>query len=171
MRNTIRLIALLAALAGAVTYGWRWLFPDDEAQIHALLERIADGVGGSGGEGDVTRLQRAASVGDEFDADVTVDAGAPFEKLRGRDAIIGTAARVNVAVRNLDVSFTDVTIQVDPAGGRATANLTAEARFDEAGSGRGVDARELAVAFTRSNGSWVVSAVTLVPTLRRIDQP
>jgi hypothetical protein len=172
MRNTIRIIAVVAALAGAATYGWQWLFPDDEAQIHALLERIAGGVGaGDRDDGDMSRLARAAALRHDFDPDVTIDAGPPFEKLRGDDAIIGAAATVHGSVRNLVVSFTDVTIHVDPAPGGATANLTAEARFDAAGGGRGVEARELDVAFRRIDGSWVVSAVTFVQTLRRLDQP
>jgi hypothetical protein len=173
MRNTIRIVAVLAALAGAATYGWKWLFPDDEAQIHALLERIADGIGAGAddGEGNVSRLARAASLRHDFDSDVTIDAGPPFEKLRGRDAIIGTAATVHGSVRNLVVSFTDVTVDVDRALGGATANLTAEARFDAAGGGRSLEAREVDVAFKRIDGSWVVSAVTLVQTLRRLDQP
>jgi len=159
----------VAALAGAAVYGWRVWFPNDEAQIHAVLERIADGISGDG-EGDARRLARAASLLEEFDPDVTVDAGPPFDTLRGRDVILGAAAKMNGSVRNLDLSFDDVVIQVDAVRSQATANLTAEARFDD-GGGAAVDARELDVSFTRIDGAWVVSAVTLVRPLRRLDQP
>ena len=170
MRNTIRTVALLAALAGAVTYGWRWLFPSDEAQIQAVLERIADALSGDA-DGDVNRLARAASLRNQFDPEVTIDPGPPFGALRGRDTVISTAATAHSAVRNLELSFADVTVLVDSVRRAATANLTAEARFNNVRGGRGADARALEVAFTRIDGAWVVSSVTAARPLRRFDQP
>ena len=169
MWNVIRVIVVASMIAAAGWYGWRWLFPSDETAIHAVLERIAGGVEGGGAESAASRLARAAALRREFDPEVTVDAGPPFTRLSGRDAIIGTMARLNGSVRNLDVDFSDVTIRIDPDRHGATANLTAEARFDDVGGG-GFDARELDVTFTRTEGAWVVSAVTLVQPLRRLDQ-
>jgi hypothetical protein len=148
--------------------GWQWLFPSDEAQIAALLERIADGVSGGAEEGSMGRLARAASLRDEFAPDVTVDAGPPFQRIKGREAIIALAARTGGAVRNLTISFPDVAIAVASDRQSATAVVTAEARFDEDG-GRGIDARELELAFTRLEGDWVISVVTLVRPIERLD--
>ena len=168
MGRAIRIVAMLALIAIGAWYGWRWLVPDDEAEIRAVLERIADAVTATPG-GDTGRLVRAASLSREFDPEVAIDAGPPFQRLRGRDAVIGTAARLNAAVRDLQITFRDVTIHVDPARQEATANLVAQAQFDD-GGGAGFDARELDVTFRRLGDAWVVSAVTLVPPLRRIDQ-
>jgi len=53
----------------------------------------------------------------------------------------------------------------------ATASLTGEAEFDASGGGRGFDARELDVTFSRTDGAWVVATVMQVRTLRRLDEP
>ena len=162
---------LLALIAGGLWLGWRWLFPNDHAQIEAVLQRIADAVGsteespGAANSGSVQAIARAASLRSELAADVTVDAGPPFQRLTGRDAVIGAAARVNGTARNLELRFPDVAITVSPDRSSATAMVTAEARFDEPAGGRTVDARELEIVFTRPEGHWVIATVTVLQPL------
>lgn len=163
----IRNLAIVVAAAAGLWFGWQWLFPSDEARIVAVLERIADGVSIGAAEGDVGRLARAASLRNEFAPDITVDAGPPFERIRGREAIIGAAARTSGRVRNLQITFPDVAITVAPDRQSATALVSAEARFDD-GAGPGIDARELELEFTRNDDDWVISAVTLVQALQRL---
>jgi hypothetical protein len=163
-----RTLALAIAAAAALWFGWQWFYPNDEALIVAVLERVADGVSSGGEQGEVGRLARAASLRHEFAPNVTVEAGPPFQRITGRDAIIGAAARTAGSVRNLSITFPDVAIAVASDRQSATAVVIAEARFDEAG-GRGIDARELELAFTRHEGAWVISAVTLVRPLDRLD--
>ena len=162
-----RLVLAVAAAAG-LWFGWQWAFPNDEAQIAAVLERIADGVSGGADEGSMARLARASSLRNEFAPDVIVDAGPPFQRITGRDAIIAVVARTRGSVRNLAITFPDMAIAVASDRQSATAVVTAEARFDEPG-GQGIDARELELAFTRHEGQWVISAVTLVRPLDRLD--
>jgi len=163
----IRTLVLAVATAAGLWFGWQWLFPSDEAQIVAVLERIADAVSSRAEDGDLGRLARAASLGNEFAVDVTVDAGPPFQRMRGRDAIIGAAARTGGRVRGFEIAFQDVAVAVAPDRRTATAVVTAQARFDE-GEGRGIDARELELEFTRHQENWVISAVTLVQPLQRL---
>jgi hypothetical protein len=163
-----RQLVLAAVAAAGLWAGWQWFFPSDEARIVAVLERIADGVSSGAEDGDIGRLARAASLRHEFAPAVTVDAGPPFQRITGREAIIGAAARTAGSIRNLSITFPDVAIAVASDRQSATAVVTAEARFDE-GGGRGLDARELELAFTRYEGDWVVSAVTLVRPLNRLD--
>ena len=162
-----RLVLAVAAAVG-LWFGWQWVFPNDEAQITAVLERIAAGVSGGAGEGSVARLTRAASLRSEFAPDVIVDAGPPFQRITGRDAIMNVVARTRGSVRNVVIAFPDVAIAVASDRLSATAVVTAEARFDEPG-GQGRDARELDLAFTRHEGQWVISAVTLLRPLNRLD--
>jgi hypothetical protein len=61
-----------------------------------------------------------------------------------------------------------VAIAIAPDRQSATAVVTAEARFDDGGT-RSMDARELELAFTRQEGTWVISAVTVVRPLERLD--
>ena len=167
-----RRVLLLAVIVAALWFGWRWLFPNDETQITSVLERISEGVGGSeGGDGrggGIDAIARAASLRSEFAPDVTVDAGPPFERITGRDALIGAAARVNGTTRGLEIRFPDVTITVAPDRRSAIVIATAEARFDDPAGGRSFDARELEIRFTRLEGEWVIAAVTLMQPLQRL---
>ena len=163
----IKHLVIVAAVASGLWFAWQWLFPSDEAQIVALLERIADGVSRGAEDGELGRLARAASLGNEFAPDVTVDAGPPFQRIKGRDAIIGAAVRTSGSMRNLEIRFPDVSVAIAPDRQSATAVVTAEARFDE-GGGRSLDARELELEFTRQEGEWVISAVTIVQPLQRL---
>jgi SnoaL-like domain len=165
MRAAIRLIVVFAVVTAAGWYGWRWMFPDDEAAIRAVLGRIEEGVSAGGaGNGNMERLARAASLRDELAPDITVDAGPPFQRLTGRDAIIGTAASLRGSTRDLQVRFQDVEVTVAPSGERAEVTLTAEARTRETADG-GLDSRELEVIFRRLDGRWVVANVTLIRAL------
>jgi hypothetical protein len=162
----LRRSVLIVAAAAAVWFGYRWLFPDDEAQIRGVLERIAGAVSsGAAEEGDVSRLARAAGVRNYLDPHITVDAGPPFNRMSGRDAIIGTLARLNRTAGDLEVGFDDVQITVDAERDTAKVYLTAEARYRDGGGARGLEARELDVTFRRLEGDWVVSNVALIRTL------
>jgi hypothetical protein len=168
MRERLPQMLMTAVACAALWFGYRWLFPNDEAQIRALLDRIAAAVGsGAAGEGEVGKIARAASVRRELDPEITVDAGPGFSSIKGRDTLIGTIARFNSTAQNLEVRFVDVGVVVSPDRTTARASMTAEARFTGQ-DGRGLEARELDVGFRRLDGDWVVSSVALVRTLTPI---
>ena len=159
-------VVLVVVVAGAAWFGWRWLFPDDESQIRSVLEHIAETMStGARDEGEVARLARAASLRNALDREITVDAGQPFSRISGREALIGSVARFNAAARDVEFELADVQVQVAPDRSQAAVYLTAEARFVDADGGRGLEARELNLTMKRRDGDWVVSAVTLVRTL------
>lgn len=165
---------LFIVVAAAGGFGWAWLFPSDEAQIEDTLHRVAAALSNANGQGKGSGLEglaRVAGLQNEFAADAQVDAGPPFAKLTGRQDIVAAAARVVASVRNLEVRFPDIDTEV--AGDRLTAasTVTAEARFDEASGARAIDARELAVTFTRVDGRWLIQSVTSVAPLQRLDTP
>jgi hypothetical protein len=164
----IKRVVLAAVALTALWLGWRWVFPNDEAQIRAVLERIADAAGGGAEDGEVGPIARAASIRKELDPQIAVDAGPPFTRLTGRDTLIGTVARMNSSVRDLEVQFDDVQVSVAPDRETAKVYLTAEAYFRDQRGGRGLEARELDVTFRRLEGNWVVSEVALVRTLEPI---
>ena len=143
------------------------MFPNDESQIRALLTRVADAVGGSGEGGNIEVLAQVAALQNDLAVDATVDAGEPFQRLTGRQAIVSAAAKIRVAVRNLEIRFPEGSVDIADDRQHATALVTAEARFDDE-QGRGMDARELEMSFTRADGKWVISSVTLVQPLKRL---
>jgi hypothetical protein len=112
-------------------------------------------------------LGRAAALREEFAPDVKVDAGSPFARIDGRDALLATAARLRGMVPELDVRFVDVDVAVDGEGRAARVSATAEARFRRAGSeAREVDARELDIDYGKAAGRWVITSVRLVDVLK-----
>lgn len=162
---------VLAALIAAIWFGWGWLFPDDESQIRAVLGRISHIVEetAKADAGGIEGLARVASLQEEFALDATIEAGAPLQRLKGRQPIVAAAARVLLAARNLELRFPDMAIDVEDDGETATAIVTAEAHFDDGGR-RTMDARELEMTFTRFDGRWVIAAVTLIEPLERLDR-
>jgi hypothetical protein len=170
----IRRAILIGVVGAAVWFGWQWLWPDDEAQIRAVLERIADGLGGEGGAdgaaGAIGAVARVAALQEEFHPEATVDAGPPFQRLVGRPAIVAAAGRARASVFNLEVRFPDLDVTIESDRQTATAVVTAEAYFNQAGGQRALEARELEMAFARFDNRWVISQVTLVQPLERLDR-
>lgn len=164
-------LIVIAVLVGAVYFGWRWMFPDDEAQIRGVLVSIADGLETEGGDASsVQGLARVAALQNEFAPDAIIVAGPPFQRLTGRQAIVAAAARVRVAVRNLEIDFPEIAISVAGDRQTATALVTAEAHFADAAASRGLNARDFEVAFARLDGRWVVTSATLIEPLERLDR-
>jgi len=165
----IRRAVIIVVAIAALWFGWRWLFPSDEAQIHRALNRIARAASsGAVGEGEVARMARSVSIRSALDPEITVDAGPPFNQTRGRDVLIGAVARLSTTVQDLEVRFADVQISVDAGGTSAQVYTTAEALFRDGQGERGIEARELDLTFRRLQGDWVVSRVVPVPTLRPV---
>lgn len=158
-------IIVIVVLLAAAWFGWRYFFPTDEARIRRGLERIADAVGMDGGEGEVARIARAASMRNELDPDIVVEAGPPFSRMTGRDIVVAAVARLNSSVPDLDVQVRDVQVAVAPDRTTASGSVTVEARFRDERGERVTDARELDLTFRRRDGDWVVSTVTLVRAL------
>lgn len=166
-----RLIAV-AVIGVVLWFGWRYFFPSDEAQIRGTLERIAEAVGsGDAEQGQVARIARAASMRNELDSQIVVEAGPPFSQITGRDAVVAAVARLNSSIRDLEVALNDVQVSVAPDRATARAALTVEARFRDERGEPVVDARELEVAFRRLDEDWVVSQVALVRALNPVTPP
>ncbi len=157
-------VALLFAVAAWAA--WQRIFPSDEAQIRAALNRVAAAMTDTVEEKPLSALTRAAALSEEFARDVSVDAGSPFSRIEGREALLATAARLRGMVPELDVRFVDVDVNVDEARTEARVTTTAEARFLRAGGdAREVDARELDIGLGRRDGRWVITSVRLVDVL------
>jgi hypothetical protein len=163
----MRRLAVIAFALAALWFGWRWLFPSDQVQIHRVLDQIARAAGsGAAGESEVARIARSVSIRSALDPDITVDAGPPFDSTSGRDVLIGAVARFSTTMNDLEVRFADVEITVDPSRTSAKVYTTAEALFRDGSGDRGVEARELDLTFRHLEGDWVLSRVAPVPTLR-----
>jgi hypothetical protein len=80
--------------------------------------------------------------------------------------VVGLASRLRVA-GPVTVSFTETSLTVDGAAGRATASGAMHVSGDGTGELAGVDDSEVTVTLTRVDGAWLIARVGLVPALPR----
>jgi len=165
--NRLPQIVIAVALVALGYFGYRWYAGSgDEGRIRAALEELAATVGEPRAEG-FAQMTRAAAFGSFFTPDVEVDVGAPYAPFRGRDTIIAMAAKAAAPGQGLDVRFVDVEVDVAPGGTEAIARMTATVADRRAASDRGIDARELEMAWRKVDGHWLIARVTGIETLQR----
>ena len=165
--NRLPQIVSVVALVALGYFGYRWYASSgDEERIRAALEELAATVSQSGGEG-LAQMTRAATLGSFFAPDVEVDLGAPYAPFRGRDTIMALAAKAAVPGEGFDVRFVDVEVDVAPGGTDATARMTATLADRGGLLDRGLDARELEMAWRKVDGGWLIARVTGIETLQR----
>jgi hypothetical protein len=157
---------VFAVVAMTAWVGWRWMFPSDEAQIRAALDRLARAVGTQAEDTTLAAIGRLAALSEDLAPDIRVDARAPLAPIDGRDALVAAVARVRGSVHDLEVRFVDVEVRVDDGQSTARVSATAEARFVRlAGQRPELDARELDIGFGRRDDRWVVTSIAVVDVL------
>ena len=165
--NRLPQVVIVVALVALGYFGYRWYAgTGDEGRIRAALEELAAAVSEPGAEG-LAQMTRAAALGGFFAPDVEVDLGPPFAPFRGRDTIMAMAAKAAVPGQGLDVRFVDVEVDVAPGGADAVARMTATVAERGVAADRGIDARELEMAWRKVDGDWVIARVTGIETLQR----
>lgn len=166
MRPVARIaVPLVLVVASAGAYLW-WNSP--ERQIQRTLNGLADALSHDPPATSLSAISAASAIREYFAADVVIEAGAPFSALRGRDAVLGAAARLHAAVPALLVEFVDVRIALGPDRTDATVDCTATATISNRGGQQTVDARELILTMTRVDGRWVIESAKLVEVLEPI---
>jgi hypothetical protein len=160
----LRAVVAAAALAGALWF----LFgrgSADERQIRGTVAALAAEVNRGSADG-LEAMARAARLASFFTSDVMIDLGQGSQPIHGRDTLMGMAARLQPRTAQFDLELDDVTVAV-VEDGRATLNLTALIRQRAVPPGEpSLDAREFAAEMRRTDGSWQVSQVIAVDTLR-----
>jgi ketosteroid isomerase-like protein len=163
--NIVRLLLALFAVVGA-WLGWKTLFPSEEQRIRARLDQIVDTVNTPPADG-LGQIADAARLASYFTEDATIDPGAPYPTLRGRDAIVAAAAAAGRAAGGFELSFADVEVTVRDAD-TAAAHLTLTLTWTNVQTGAPtMDAREVELALRKEAGEWRVAGATPVQTLER----
>jgi uncharacterized protein (TIGR02246 family) len=158
-------LVLFAGVAGWLA--WKTLFPSEEQRIHARLGEIVDTVNAPSADG-LGKLADAARLASFFTEDVTIEPGAPYPTLRGRDAIVAAAAAAGRAASGFELSFVDVQVGVGDGSDTATAHLTLTLTWTNVQTGAPtMDAREIELALRKEEGDWRVAGATPVETLQR----
>jgi hypothetical protein len=156
----------LVALLVAGWVAWRLLFPDEEARVRRVVERVATAASFTGQEGDLGRLTKAADVASYFtgDANIRVEIlGGLHGSLDGRDEIRTAAMAAMSAYGNARIRAFDVIVRLDGSD-RAQVNLTASM---ETAGGKDFTAQEFKLEFRKVDGKWLIARVESVRTLQR----
>jgi ketosteroid isomerase-like protein len=151
---------VLVAVAAATFF----LYPSETRRVRTRLDALAAAANVPARESDLERLTRTASLARFFTEDVTLDVGSDGLVIRGRDALVGLAAKAAVPPGGVVVELSEVEVAVDAA--TATAEATGTGRVtttDPSTRQPSVDVRALAFTLHEVDGTWLVSSIRLRP--------
>jgi hypothetical protein len=162
--QTLAAAAIVVAAIGA----WIWYAAaPDERAIKRQLDQFVDEFNASTREGDgLASLARAARLGQYFTTDVVVELGQGSPPIQGRETLMGMAARLQPRTAAFVVELDDVTVESLDAA-RADVIMTVLIRRRSFASGdESLDAREFSLEMRKESGTWRMSRVVAVDTLR-----
>ena len=160
MKQAVLVVIVAAAIGAIVALGYPVLFPSDEHRIRKQLDDLVQTVNRPPGEG-MDALARAAQIGDVFATDVTIDFG-DGPPVRGREAIIGIASRLQDRARTVKVSIQDVDVTVASDRASADVDLTVVVNTQDS-----TDAREFQVQMVKPQDQWLIGRATAVKVLQK----
>ena len=167
MTKAHRLVGAVLTV-GAAVWGYGLLFPSPEDAIRRQLDALAEAASVAPGETNLERMARAARLGRFVTEDVVIDLGGRLSAARGRQAVIGVAAREPVSADGVAFQFLDERIVLAGDAVSATATLTVRGTGSNLVTGdEWVDAIELDMRWRDVDDEWLVAAVIAVELIRR----
>ena len=110
---------------------------------------------------------RAAQIGSYFTDDAVVELGEGAAPIKGRETLMGMVARLQPRTAAFRMDLDDVTIDMAPGSSAADVLLTASfVRRNISTGEESLDAREYALVMTKADGTWRISRITAIDTLR-----
>ncbi len=156
-----RIVVVLAAAAGIA---W-WWSGGQEQRVRARLDEAAAAVGTAGGEAEIARVTRAATLARSLAKDVVLVAPGG-RTLEGRDAVLGAASRL-ASASPFTIRLADVEVNVTDDERRAM--VTATALVEGGSDPQGVDGQEFRFELRRHDGDWLITRAEAVAALERPD--
>jgi len=164
-RSVLSAVILLVLLAAAIL-AWRSRATPDEREIEARLGALRNEVNASTKDGLGTAM-RAAQIGSYFTDDAVVELGEGAAPIKGRDTVMGMVARLQPRTAAFRMDLDDITIDMAPGSTAADVLLTASfVRRNISTGEESLDAREYALVMTKADGTWRISRITAIDTLR-----
>lgn len=158
------LVALV--LAGLAVFAWRTREGGEERTIREQIEALRTQVNASTVDGLGT-AGRAAQIGSYFTDDAVVELGGGSVPIRGRETLMDMTARLQPRTAAFRLDLDDVGIELVPGGTAADVMLTASFVRRSISTGEeSRDAREFAVVLVKTDGTWRISRITAIDTLR-----
>jgi hypothetical protein len=160
------LAVVALALAGLAFLAWRTRESDEERTIRGRIEALRTEINASTVDGAGTAA-RSAQIGGYFTEDAVVELGGGSVPIRGRETLMGMAARLQPRTAAFRLDLDDVGIEMVPGGAAADVILTASFVRRSISTGEeSRDAREFAMGLVKADGTWRISRITAIDTLR-----
>ena len=164
-QHALRAFVVLV-LAGLALFAWRTREGGEERTIRERIEALRTEVNASTLDGLGT-AGRAAQIGSYFTDDAVVELGGASVPIRGRETLMDMAARLQPRTAAFRLDLDDVGIELVPGGTAADVMLTASfVRRSMSTGEESRDAREFAVVLVKTDGTWRISRITAIDTLR-----
>lgn len=162
----VRVCVVSALVLFGVFAFWRTREGPDERAIRQRLEAFRGEVNASTMDG-VGTAARAVQIGTYFTEDAVVDLGGGAVPIRGRERLMDMAARLQPRTSAFRLDLDDIGIEVVPGGTAADVLLTASfvRRIISTGE-QSRDAREFALVLVKADGTWRISKISAIDTLR-----
>ena len=162
----MRAVVVLAVSVVAVIVWRATRQSPDEREIRERLDALRTEVNASTVEG-IGTASRAAQIGSYFTQDAVVELGEGSVPIRGRDTVMGMAARLQPRTAAFRMDLDDISVELVPGGDAADVLLTASFVRRSISTGEeSRDAREYALILTKATGDWQISRITAIDTLR-----
>jgi hypothetical protein len=162
----VRVIVVLALAGVAALAYWRTREGSEARVIRQRIEALRTEVNASTLDGLGTAA-RAVEIGSYFTEDAVVDLGGGSPPIRGRETLMSMAARLQPRTAAFRLELDDVGIEAMPGADTADVLLTASFVRRVISTGEeSRDAREFAMALVKMDGTWRISRITAIDTLR-----
>jgi len=165
-RHAIRGLLALALVAAGYAV-WRGREGDDERAIGARIEALRTEINTSSTTDGLGAIAHATQIGSYFTENMIIELGEGTSPIKGRDTLIGIAARLQARTAAFRLDLDDVSVEMVPGARAADVLLTASfVRRNPSTGEESRDAREFSVVCEKDAGTWRIARVTAIDTLR-----
>lgn len=161
MKRRAAVIAVVLVVAGAA---WFLLASrqTEDARIRQRLGELAELVSAAGPVRGQDILIRLGKLRKFFTENVVVVIGGRLPEIRGRDQLLSMAQAALSRETDMDVSFEDIDVTVNPDELHAMAKVTVVVAGVSSDEAKSVSARELGLDMAKIDGEWLIKAIRRV---------
>ena len=163
-RRLVVRVGVVLVLAALAAFAWRTRETGDKRAIRERIEALRTEVNVSTRDGLGTAA-RSAQIGSYFTEDAIVELGGG-SSIRGRATLMDMTARLQPRTAAFRLDLDDVGIEMMPGDVAADVILTASFVRRSSTGEESRDAREFALALVKTDGTWRISRITAIDTLR-----
>lgn len=134
---------------------WRFLFPSPEKVIHGKIEALAKTVS-ENPQGNISRVGNVSRIGGFFHPNVSISLegfGREVSSVQGRGDLEQMAMGVRQNNFRIALQFSNIRIEVDPDGTKATAFVAAEVTLNDQ---KEPVVQDIRLGFEKFDRAWLI---------------